>query len=60
VLDIALALGHGGTIKHDAVCGMLTEYLQGVKFRYSRDVLFICPLMGLYFFLLLYLGWKID
>jgi hypothetical protein len=25
VLDIALALGHGGAINHDAVCGLLTE-----------------------------------
>jgi hypothetical protein len=30
--DLALALGHGGTINRDVVCGLLTECLQDVSY----------------------------
>jgi hypothetical protein len=32
MLDIALASGRGGTINHDAICGLLTKCLQDVSF----------------------------
>jgi hypothetical protein len=43
MLDIALASGHGGTINHDDVCGLLTECLQDVNFAIlMMSYLFAC------------------
>jgi hypothetical protein len=46
VLDIALVSRRGGTINHDAVCGLLTECLQDVSFAVlAMSNLFACCLV---------------
>jgi hypothetical protein len=43
MLDIALASGRGGSISHEAVCGLLTECLQDVSFAIlTMSYLFSC------------------
>jgi hypothetical protein len=49
MIDVALASRHGGAIEHDDLCGVLSDWLQDVRFVVLAILYLFALLLDFYF-----------